>query len=365
MSDVSPHLHERDPDVVASVRRELVDARAWLDRTVLLVYAGLAGLAVVAFTWLSEAATELFMRGYDAAPWAVLVVTPALTVAIVGLTRRWAAAAAGSGIPQVMAALAADLTPAQRQRLVSLRLAAAKVVLASAGLLGGLSLGREGPSVQVAAGVLHHARRWLRRGSALDEHALLVAGGAAGIAAAFNAPLAGVVFAIEELSRRLESRASGLIIAAIVLAGLVAVSVWGNYTYFGSIRVPELDASALLPGLVTAVVSGLAGGLLARVLVASLQGGPDAISRWRARHPVRFAALAGLGVAVVGLASDFHYLITPCQPKHRHAPHRLHHHSVQHRQRSPLFRCRPHDLLPPGRHGRTRRSGACGLDGTH
>src|SRR5690606_6744623 len=140
---------------------------------------------------------------------------------------------------QVMAALDSSLSPAMRSGLVSLRLTFAKIVLGAAGLLAGLSAGREGPSVQVAAGVMHDARRWLRPGSAMSEHALLVAGGAAGIAAAFNAPLAGVVFAIEELSRKMESRNNGLIIAAIVVAGIVAISVFGNLTYFGSIEVPR------------------------------------------------------------------------------------------------------------------------------
>ena len=97
-------------------------------------------------------------------------------------------------------------------------------------------------AVQVAAGVMHNARRWLRAGSAMSDRALLVAGGAAGMAAAFNAPLAGIVFAIEELSNRLEARNNGLIIAAIVLAGLVGTSVFGNLTYFGSISVPTRSA---------------------------------------------------------------------------------------------------------------------------
>lgn len=297
------HESERDPDVLAALQSELSDLRAWVDRAVVLGYAALSGLAVVGFTLLSEWAFEWFQHGYAQAPWLVLLWTPALTATIVWLTRWWVPGAAGSGIPQVMAALSPSLSAQARRRFVSLRLSLGKALLASAGLLGGLSLGREGPSVQVAAGVLHSARHWLRRGGPDSVHALLVAGGAAGIAAAFNAPLAGVVFAIEELSRKLESRNSGLIIAAIVLAGLMGVSAFGNYTYFGAIRVPRLDASALWSGLLVAVVCGGAGGLFARLLIASLTGSPDRISRWRQRHPVAFAAMGGLAVAVIGLAS--------------------------------------------------------------
>jgi H+/Cl- antiporter ClcA len=135
----------------------------------------------------------------------------------------------------------------------SLRLTLAKIGLGVAGFAAGLSIGREGPSVQVAAGVMQHARRWLSPRHHHRHTRLLIAGGAAGIAAAFNAPLAGVVFAIEELSGRLEARASGVIITAIVLAGLVAVSAFGNLSYFGIIRVPPLGWSLLGPGLMVAL----------------------------------------------------------------------------------------------------------------
>jgi H+/Cl- antiporter ClcA len=192
----------------------------------------------------------------------------------------------------------------QRDRFVSLRLSLGKIFLAAAGLLGGLSIGREGPSVQVAAGVMEHARRWLRAGSAINVHGLLVAGGAAGIAATFNTPLAGVVFAIEELSQKLEQRNSGLILAAIVLSGLVAVSAFGNLTYFGVIKVPRLGLDLLLPGLLVVLCSGLLGGLFARLLVASLAGMPDRASRFREHHPVGFAAACGLAVAIIGWASS-------------------------------------------------------------
>ena len=191
-----------------------------------------------------------------------------------------------------------------RAWLASLRVSLHKIALVSGGLLAGLSIGREGPSVQVAAGVMLHSRRWLRSDSGMSLHALLVAGGAAGMAAAFNAPLAGVVFAIEELSRTLESRNSGLIIAAIVLAGLMGVSAFGNVTYFGVIKVPPLGWDTVLPGLLVALVCGALGGLFTRLMVASLTGSsPDRFSRWRKMYPIRFAACIGLAIAVIGLAT--------------------------------------------------------------
>ncbi|MCH9819017.1 MAG: chloride channel protein, partial [Betaproteobacteria bacterium] len=268
-------MQQSEPNFLKNLHTELSDGKAWLGRGIVMAYAALAGLAVVIFTIMSETAFGWFQYIYTHSPWAILIWTPAVTAGIVWLTRRFAPGAAGSGIPQIMATLDPQLPAADRSHFVSIKLTIAKMVLGSAGMLAGLSLGREGPSVQVAAGVMHDARRWLRPGSAMNEHALLVAGGAAGIAAAFNAPLAGVVFAIEELSRKLESRNSGLIIAAIVLAGLMSVSVFGNYAYFGSMAVPHLGLAVLLPALLVVLCCGALGGLFSRLLAASLTGSPD------------------------------------------------------------------------------------------
>jgi H+/Cl- antiporter ClcA len=83
----------------------------------------------------------------------------------------------------------------------------------------------------------------------------------------------------------------------------VAISVFGNHSYFGRLRVQALDWSLLGPGLLVALASGLAGGLFSRLVVASTRGLPDGFSRLRARHPLRFAAACAFGVAVIGLVT--------------------------------------------------------------
>ncbi len=296
---------KHDLHTVAAFRREFSDWRMWLARAIVIAVAAGAGLTVVGFTWLTERALEAFFAVRTTWWWAPLLWTPLCTGAIVWLTRRYVPGAAGSGIPQVMAALDPSVDAANRGLFVSLKLTVAKIALTAWGLLAGLSLGREGPSVQVAAGVMHGARRWLPKRSAVTEYGLLVAGGAAGIAAAFNTPLGGVMFAIEELSRTPEQRNSGLIIAGIVLAGLVAVSTYGNGTYFGVIHVPEVGFALLWPGLLVALAAGVAGGLFARLLIASLAGGAaDGLSRWRQKRPVSFAVACGLTVAIIGVVTN-------------------------------------------------------------
>ena len=73
---------------------------------------------------------------------------------------------------------------------------------------------------------------------------LILAGAAAGVAAAFNTPLAGIVFGIEEMSRAFEARTSGLIIGAVIAAGLTSLALVGNYDYFGSSATMLLEISS-------------------------------------------------------------------------------------------------------------------------
>lgn len=296
---MSPH-----PPIFSALRQELYDWRLWTGRGVVLAFAALAGLTVVALTWMSEHALGYFFAIEKVLWWSPLLWMPASTAAIVWTTRRYVPGAAGSGIPQVMASLTPDVPASSVGLFVSLKLTLAKMFLTAWGLLAGLSLGREGPSVQIAAGVMHCARRWLPARTHVSAHGLLLAGGAAGIAAAFNTPLGGVMFAIEELARKPEQRSNGLLLAAIVLGGLMAVSVYGNATYFGVIRVENISLALLLPGLLVAVSSGVAGGLFARLLVISLAGNSGGwFSRWRQKAPLRFAAACGLAVAILGLVS--------------------------------------------------------------
>mgnify|MGYP003704596443 CR=1 FL=1 len=90
--------------------------------------------------------------------------------------------------------------------------------------------------------IAHAGHRWLPLRRAIRPGDLALAGGAAGIAAAFNTPLAGIVFAVEELGRRLETRTSGVLISLVILAGLVSLAWSGDYRYFGQLNVGALTA---------------------------------------------------------------------------------------------------------------------------
>jgi len=275
----------------------------WQARVVLWLAAAAAGLAVVAFATLAELALQLFQSVHARWPLAPFVLTPAIGVLVVWATRRFFPGSEGSGIPQVVAAtrLAAHGHPVARW--LSLRIAAGKIALGSLALTGGFSAGREGPSVQVAAAIVHFAHRFLPHSRAIRASDLILAGGAAGIAAAFNTPLAGIVFAVEELGRRLETRTSGVLLSTIIIAGLVAIALKGNYTYFGQLQVGELGTAVLWPTLASGVVCGVLGGAFSWLLLWPQRRPHWALWAWRRAHPLWFAGLCGLMVAGLGWAS--------------------------------------------------------------
>ena len=190
------------------------------------------------------------------------MVTPAGIGLAAYLTLRLFPNAQGSGIPQAIAARHLS-DQAARESLVSIRIAIGKMLLTLFGLLCGASAGREGPTVQVGASIMFALGRFSPR----RQPGLILAGAAAGVAAAFNTPLVGIVFGIEEMSRAFETRTSGLIIAAVIAAGLTSLALVGNYAYFGSTPTTLARHADWLAVPLCGVIGGVAGGLFSRILI--------------------------------------------------------------------------------------------------
>ena len=133
---------------------------------------------------------------------------------------------------------------------------------------------------------------------------LILAGAIAGVAAAFHTPLAGIVFGIEEMSRSFEARTSGIILGAVIAAGITSLSLQGDYTFFGTTRAvlgTSWDGWLAVP--VLGMAGGLLGGRFSRVLVLFANGLPGPVGASLQRHPVAFAAGCGLVVAACGRRS--------------------------------------------------------------
>lgn len=263
--------------------------------------AAAAGFIVVLFAKLTEHANSLFFSIQKFQWWLPLIITPLAGMSIVWVTRRWFAGAGGSGIPQTIAALNSTSEPSSK--LISLKIAVGKIVLGTGALASGFSAGREGPSVQVGAIVMHAFSRFLPPGFSVNPRHLILAGGAAGISAAFNTPLAGIVFAIEELGRKFEQKTNGVVITAIVLSGLVSISLQGNYTYFGNLSVGEIDRKIIIPVIVCGLVCGVLGGIFSRTLLEGAVRVNGRLGLFRHFHPLWWAGFCGLMIALLGAIS--------------------------------------------------------------
>ena len=282
-------------------------SRKSLPMALLLGGAALVALVSLGFAYLADLALEWNREWVGHAGWLALLVLPCALAALRWATLRFAPNAAGSGIPQVIGALSLPPGPGQRS-LVSLAQVLWKIPLAFFGMLAGASIGREGPSVQVGAAVmLAWGDFWKRRGLQLrgfHANELLAAGAAGGLAAAFNAPLAGVIFAIEELGRGTVLRWQRLVLIGVLAAGFLVVAIQGNNPYFGTFAGAPLAHGMLWWVLICAALNGALGGIFARLLGK----GPAAMApaSWRAwirAHPIWTAFAMGLALALIGLAT--------------------------------------------------------------
>jgi chloride channel protein, CIC family len=225
-----------------------------------LVIGALTGLAVVAFILLTE---RMGMRLYPVggAPWRRLLFPVVGSLGIGYLLYRYFPNARGSGVPQTKAALFA------REGRITLRTVLGKFFCTSATLASGIPLGREGPSVQVGAGIGSVLGRLLGlRPEQLKK--LIPVGAAAAIAAAFNTPLAAVLFALEEIMGDLHAPVMGAVVLASATSWAVLRVLLGNHPLF---KVPQYELVHPLEFAVYAVL-GVVGGLVSVAFTKLLLG---------------------------------------------------------------------------------------------
>jgi chloride channel protein, CIC family len=254
-----------------------------------LVIGALTGLAVVAFILLTErAGMRLYPPG--GARWRRLVFPIGGSLAMGYLLYRYFPNARGSGVPQTKAALYAG------EGRIRLRTLLGKFFCTSATLASGIPLGREGPSVQVGAGIASLLGRLL--GLRPEKvKALLPIGAAAAIAAAFNTPLAAVMFALEEIVGDLQAPLVGYVVLASATSWGVLRLLLGNSPLF---KVPQYQLVHPLEFAIYAVL-GVAGGLVSVAFTKLLLG----MRNWFLRLPQRTVWLqpvaGGLLVGLLGL----------------------------------------------------------------
>jgi H+/Cl- antiporter ClcA len=271
--------------------RVLVQASFWVAAVVL-------GGAAVLFTKLITKIQAWNASLFLAHPYWMSVLTPVGFVLAAALVKFLAPYAGGSGLPQVLHAASLRDRGASRaveSGLLSIRTAVVKVFSTSIGFLAGASIGGEGPTVQISGAIFAEVGRFMKKYFPhLDFHSYIVAAAGAGIASAFNTPLGGVVFALEEVSVGDFGELRHMVMLAVVIAGLTSQAFVGNQFYFGE-TFERGGGWALLAGAaLIGVAGGLLGGLFGKI-VASRRLHEVQLGWWQR------ALACGLVVAVIGL----------------------------------------------------------------
>lgn len=275
----------------------------WKRRLVFWIGAICVGLVAILFAVACSQANALFHKLVAISSYLPLLITPLGFALIVNVTRKFFPGSQGSGIPQTIASLDPKENQDTRDQVLSLRVTIGKVILTILGLIFGASVGREGPTVQIGASIMHSLGNFARFPKHDLEKGLILAGGAAGVAAAFNTPLAGIVFAIEEMSRSFEEYNSSTILMAVIIAGITSLALLGNYAYFGHTSASLAFGSEWGVVVICGIAGGLLGGSFSRVLIEVNKGLSGRMGTWMRTKPMALAAVCGLTLALLGLAS--------------------------------------------------------------
>ena len=270
------------------------------------IAAVLVGLVSVLYARSTASVYELFRSWIHGRSWLAFILTPTFTVIAVYATRRWFYGAEGGGIPQVIAAIHADREKdsSLMQYFFGLRVIIGKFALSLLAFLAGLTVGPEGPTVQMGAAIMAETRRLYPHRTKALERRLLLAGAAAGLSAAFNTPLAGVIFAIEELARDFETRTNGTMITAAVFAGLTTIALAGNYLYFGQLNVTtSLGMAFVLPVVAATVLCGLMGAAFSYALLHWRRWLPARLRDFKVARPLSWAFGCALLIAIIGVTT--------------------------------------------------------------
>lgn len=230
--------------------------------------------------------------------WMIFIIAPLGFVLSWWLVKEFAPYAKGSGIPQVMAAveLANPKEHFKIRHLLSVKIIIFKIISSVALVIGGGAIGREGPTIQIAGSVFRKVNEYLPDWwPKISKKNMIMTGAAAGLSAAFNTPLGGIVFAVEELSKTHINYFKTALFTAVIIAGLVAQTLAGSYLYLGYPKTADVGLGIMFPVI---LVSGICGIFASQLSVVMLK-----ITAWKKRLKTNKAHIIFLIISALIIAS--------------------------------------------------------------
>ena len=226
------------------------------------------------FTWGEKLMNFIF----DWNAWMIFIIAPTGFVLSWWLVKEFAPYSKGSGIPQVMAAveLANPKEHTKIRHLLSIKIIVFKILSSLALVIGGGAVGREGPTIQIAGSVFRKVNEYLPDWwPKISKKNMIMTGAAAGLSAAFNTPLGGIVFAVEELSKTHINYFKTALFTAVIIAGLTAQTLAGSYLYLGYPKTADVSLMVMFPVILVAGISGVLASQLSVLMLA--------INSWKKR----------------------------------------------------------------------------------
>lgn len=207
---------------------------------------------------------------FDWHAWMIFIIAPIGFVLSWWLVKEFAPNAKGSGIPQVMAAveLANPKEHKKIRSLLSLKIIFFKILSSVILVIGGGAVGREGPTIQIAGSVFRKVNEYLPEWwPKISKKNMIMTGAAAGLAAAFNTPLGGIVFAVEELSKTHINYFKTALFTAVIIAGLTAQTLAGSYLYLGYPKTNDVSLMVMFPIILVAATAGILASQLSVIML--------------------------------------------------------------------------------------------------
>ncbi|HVY73746.1 MAG TPA: chloride channel protein, partial [Puia sp.] len=230
----------------------------------------LTGLAAVLYSKIFLFAEQTTNHLFHNTSWLLFLLAPLFFLLAWWMVVRFDPYAKGSGIPQVMASieLANPKDNYKIAKFLNLRVILIKTLSSISMILGGGLIGREGPTIQIAGSIFRKINEWLPPWwPKISKRNMIMTGAAAGLAAAFNTPLGGIVFAVEELTKTHISYFKTALFSAVIIAGLTAQALFGPYLYLGYPTVDSLSAYIFLAVILVALASGFAGSITSKAML--------------------------------------------------------------------------------------------------
>ena len=256
-------------------------------------------LAIAFFLELANNAQHIFKKLNNSTSYLTLVLTPIAFALILYFDKKTTGFIGGSGIPQLIAATDSR-NRELRLLLLSFKIAISKIFLVAFAVLAGASVSFGGPSVHVGGSIFYNFSHKIQIKKKLFINAIIAMGGSVGLIMAFNAPMAGFLFAFEEIGRNLKRQALILIAIVVFIAYFLGSFYHGNSPYFSDLNhsyFDLLDTWKLLPIILISSVLGAFFAKLALYLIKTFVFSKNT-------NVIIFAIICGLVVAVVNVINN-------------------------------------------------------------